>query len=208
MPSPGPTPDPETLEALEQRLQDHYRSRLHPDAWQRVDAALDAARAAHREQVLPGGGETPFLVHPISTALILAVEARCHDATVLSAALLHDVLEGTVLTADVLGWLVGPAVSEQVVMLSGREEADFVRVSGAAAPVRLVKVAAALDHARRMATFPDGDERRSRAVALGQRWLPVAGGIDAGLGASLRTQLLALGALTDGGEGTASPPFA
>ena len=45
-------------------------------------------------------GKTPYIIHPISVAMILAEIGGVDDKEILSAALLHDTMEDTDTTAD------------------------------------------------------------------------------------------------------------
>ena len=45
-------------------------------------------------------GKTPYIIHPISVAMILAEIGGIDDLEILSAALLHDTIEDTDTTAD------------------------------------------------------------------------------------------------------------
>src|SRR4051812_8421340 len=72
-----------------------------------IEAAFDLARNAHREQVRRSG--EPYITHPLGVALILA-DLGLDDVT-LSAALLHDAVEDTSVTATEIEQLVGPEVA-------------------------------------------------------------------------------------------------
>jgi len=62
-----------------------------------LDALLFAARA-HKDQRRKGNGE-PYINHLIEVAALLARVGGVEDADVLSAAVLHDVIEDTPVTA-------------------------------------------------------------------------------------------------------------
>lgn len=59
----------------------------------RLIAALDYAAGQHRDQRRKGAEAAPYINHPIALLRILAVEAGIDDADVLTAAVLHDVIE-------------------------------------------------------------------------------------------------------------------
>ena len=59
----------------------------------RLLAALDYAAQHHRDQRRKGADAAPYINHPIALLRILSVEAGIHDPDVLTAALLHDVIE-------------------------------------------------------------------------------------------------------------------
>jgi (p)ppGpp synthase/HD superfamily hydrolase len=59
----------------------------------RTERAIALAVQAHRDQVRKGDGETPYIVHPVTVALILS--RYTDDEDTIIAGLLHDVLEDT-----------------------------------------------------------------------------------------------------------------
>ena len=75
-----------------------------------VEEAYRFAASCHDGQTRESGG--PYIEHPLNTALLLA---DLHlDATTLSAALLHDVVEDCGVTCDELTKRFGPDVSKLV----------------------------------------------------------------------------------------------
>lgn len=62
--------------------------------------ALDFAAHRHRNQFRKGGDKPPYINHPIQVASLLANEAGEADPVLLSAAILHDVIEDTVDSPD------------------------------------------------------------------------------------------------------------
>ncbi len=62
--------------------------------------ALEFAAARHRTQFRKGELRTPYINHPIQVANLLANQAEENDPELLSAALLHDVIEDTVNSAE------------------------------------------------------------------------------------------------------------
>lgn len=77
--------------------------------------ALTQSVAAHAGQVRKHNG-TPYIVHPIMVARL--VEAAGFSEQVVAAALLHDVLEDTAVTADTIQSTVGVDVLRMVEALS------------------------------------------------------------------------------------------
>ncbi len=102
-------------------LLERLRADLGTSGW---DAALPALGLAgrihgHERRPLPGGGEGPFLVHPIRLALILTEEARTTDPVLIAGALCHDVLEhDRRLTWSELVTAVGPQAARLTLALS------------------------------------------------------------------------------------------
>ena len=63
-----------------------------------VIKALEFAAVRHRKQFRKGKDKSPYINHPIQVANLLANEAGEKDPVLLSAAILHDVIEDTVET--------------------------------------------------------------------------------------------------------------
>jgi len=61
--------------------------------------ALEFAAARHRIQQRKGEDKSPYINHPIQVASLLANEGGERDPILLTAAILHDVVEDTVDTA-------------------------------------------------------------------------------------------------------------
>lgn len=85
-----------------------------------VEYALYVALRAHEGQTRKDSARTPYIVHPVSVALI--VSRYTDDNDVLAAALLHDVLEDTSYAAAELRRDFGPRVLRLVQEVS--EPAD------------------------------------------------------------------------------------
>ncbi len=62
--------------------------------------SLEFAASRHRTQLRKGADRTPYINHPIQVAELLANYAGEHDPILLSAAILHDVIEDTVDTVE------------------------------------------------------------------------------------------------------------
>jgi len=58
--------------------------------------ALDFAARRHRTQLRKGEDKTPYINHPIQVANLLVNEAGENDPILITAAILHDVIEDTV----------------------------------------------------------------------------------------------------------------
>lgn len=82
-----------------------------------VRGALSVARQAHAGQTREtGGGEMPFIEHPLDVAGRMA--AHGHPDPVLAAALLHDVAEHAELSPDSLRDRFGEEVADLVAALT------------------------------------------------------------------------------------------
>jgi guanosine-3',5'-bis(diphosphate) 3'-pyrophosphohydrolase len=154
----------------------------HP--WQ---AAAALAARAHRDQ-LRRDGRTPYFSHPVRVAMTVASVFGCTDETVLTAALLHDIIEDTRVDYDDLLKNFGREVADIVSCLSKdkrmveseRETEYDRRLAAGPWQARLVKLAdvydnladtpsaddgtAVLDRARRAIRIAGADPRLARAV--------------------------------------------
>ncbi len=76
--------------------------------------AAHFAALSHRDQLRKGSDELPYVVHLISTALLIAEVGGVNDPEVLAAALLHDTIEDTETTAEELTAAFGQKVCRLV----------------------------------------------------------------------------------------------
>lgn len=89
----------------------------HPSARQRWQRAAKLAAQCHQHQ-LRKDGATPYICHPIRVALTVRQEFGEEDATLLAAALLHDVIEDTTCDYDDVEAVCGREVATLVASLS------------------------------------------------------------------------------------------
>ena len=84
--------------------------------------AIELATAAHAGQVRNGSGGRPYIEHPLAVAELLAE----HDfpEPVLSAALLHDVVEESPIGVEELRRRFGDEVAALVAALTDAEEIE------------------------------------------------------------------------------------
>jgi guanosine-3',5'-bis(diphosphate) 3'-pyrophosphohydrolase len=121
--------------------------------------ALSLAAQAHREQRRKGSGE-PYVNHLIDVAEILARVADVRDVEVLAAAVLHDVVEDTSVSAADLEREFGARVRVLVDALTDdkslpkleRKRLQIEHMQHASDEVRRIKLA---DHCSNIATLPD-----------------------------------------------------
>ena len=95
-----------------QQAEPGLRERLAPDAVAQVHAAVVFATAHHGDQRRPGGA--PYIEHPLEALEVLARGAGVTDPGILSAAVLHDVVEDTSGTLEEISAAFGPRVAELV----------------------------------------------------------------------------------------------
>ena len=78
----------------------------------RIEQAIAFALRAHADQVRKGDGQLPYIVHPVTVALILSRYTGDEDTII--AGLLHDTLEDTHVTAEEIERAFGPKVRDMV----------------------------------------------------------------------------------------------
>ena len=79
----------------------------------RIERAIALAVRAHESQLRKGDGQLPYIVHPVTVALILSRYTSDEDTII--AGLLHDTLEDTLVTAQEIERAFGEKVREMVV---------------------------------------------------------------------------------------------
>ncbi|MFI5045582.1 MAG: RelA/SpoT family protein [Acidimicrobiia bacterium] len=135
-----------------------------------IEAAFELARTAHEEQVRRSG--EPYITHPLGVALILA-DLGLDDVT-LAAALLHDAVEDTRVTAVEIEELLGREVAEIVDGVTKLDRLQFdSKEAQQAATLRkmlvamakdirvlLIKLADRLHNMRTLASLPEFKQRR------------------------------------------------
>lgn len=100
----------EPQEKLVRRLCSELSTYLEPAQIEEIRNAYDLANEAHSGQTRLTG--EPYICHPLSVALILA-DMRM-DASGIMAAIMHDVIEDTEISKDVLSQRFGEEVAELV----------------------------------------------------------------------------------------------
>lgn len=147
---PYGTPKHTDLDWHLQRFEDRVAT-FDESAAASVRDALAFAKQRHEGQLRKGGGE--YVIHPVRIANILMYEWSTTDPVMVSAALLHDVVEDTQTTIkevkDSFGNDVGKLV-DGMTMWKGSEtyETYVKRVSRGPEPLRVLKCADALDNLR------------------------------------------------------------
>lgn len=158
---------------LKQRLEALLAARLEAGDQGLVQQAVACAETAHAGQVRDDS--TPYLLHPLRAALILAEEMDVLDPQLLAAALLHDVLEDApAITAEDLQRRFGTEVGQIVSAVTkeprrglSREEATaayYAALRGSSDAARIVKLADKLDNVRDAVNSPHQDKRRQTAI--------------------------------------------
>lgn len=86
--------------------------------------AIRFAARAHRDQYREGAPELPYITHPIDLINRLAYIGEVKDEEILMAAALHDVLEETDITLEVIEEKFGARVAKTVQELTREEPAE------------------------------------------------------------------------------------
>src|SRR5215510_9330426 len=119
-----------------------YRDRHRKADTALIERAFDVARVAHADQVRRSG--EPYIAHPLGVAMILAGLGL--DDITIAAALLHDAVEDTTVTADDLQDQFGPDVAAIVDGVTKLDRLQFdSKEAQQAAPLRKMLVAMAKD---------------------------------------------------------------
>ena len=93
-----------------QRLIEDYRNTFSPEDIEKIRKAYSIANEAHANQRRRSG--EPYIIHPIAVAKILAEMGM--DAESVCAALLHDVVEDTEITAEEIRAMFGENIEQLV----------------------------------------------------------------------------------------------
>lgn len=188
-------------------LWERLRQLVDGTALPSVGHAYKVAERAHRGQVRDDG-VTPYLVHVLDVALVLAEEVHRGEAALLQIALLHDTVEDTPVTGDMLRADFGPLVADGVLTLTKPWKAAQSRGEGGgkAAPeeedryyqaildghefVRLVKCADRLANLREMRDLCQPERWERYVSETRERILPIADRTHPYLAETLRAELL------------------
>ncbi|MES2657962.1 MAG: HD domain-containing protein [Verrucomicrobiota bacterium] len=114
-----------------------------------LQTAADLAAKAHVGQTIRFS-DIPYIAHPVRVSMAVSCLFGCVDPEVAAAALLHDTLEKTGLTADEIRNALGPRVLHLVLALTKEEGGDRTEywkcLRDEVWEARLIKMADALDH--------------------------------------------------------------
>lgn len=97
------------IEQEHQRLIDALPASFNASQRALVEDAFSLAAQAHSKQTRKSG--LPYILHPMAVALIVVKDMRQHDAAVVAAALLHDVVEDTEYTIEDIAGRFGKDVA-------------------------------------------------------------------------------------------------
>jgi GTP diphosphokinase / guanosine-3',5'-bis(diphosphate) 3'-diphosphatase len=142
-----------------------------------VTRAFEVAKTAHSGQMRDEG--TPYILHPLRVAILLARELQLYSVDLLCGALLHDVIEDTDLTREELTEMFGPKVSRIVWLLTKFDDtslpaylAEIEAAADTGAPI--VKLCDRLDNLRFLVRSPKAEKKRRYIRTTEQHYLPMA----------------------------------
>ncbi|MBB63923.1 MAG: phosphohydrolase [Waddliaceae bacterium] len=87
---------------------------LASEEQQIIWTALDFATERHHGFPRKDQAQTPYIIHPLSVASILLIEAYISDASILAAAILHDTVEDTSANFTEITEIFGSEISSLV----------------------------------------------------------------------------------------------
>lgn len=142
--------------------------------------ALKFCAEKHRMQRRKDARRTPYLNHPIEVAELLWRVGGVRDASVLIAALLHDVIEDTGARPEEISRLFGDKVLSLVLEVSddkslpkaARKELQVVHAPGLSRGAKLIKIGDKICNVRDITTSPPPDwplERRLEYLDWAER---------------------------------------
>jgi (p)ppGpp synthase/HD superfamily hydrolase len=148
-----------------------------------LDRAYDLAAKCHDGQLRDEG--TPYILHPLRVALILRAELGIEDIGLISAALLHDVLEDSAITKAEVEAAVGERVARMVDVMTKRPLANYASqderslhyhstILHSPREVKLIKLADRLDNVRGLHLSPYEDKKLRYLEWTRDKLLPMA----------------------------------
>ena len=160
-----------------QHLRELVEPNLSGEELRNVVQAYEVAEAAHQGQMRDEG--TPYILHPLRVAILLAEELRLYSPHLVCSALLHDVIEDTDITRDEITAQFGPEVGCIVWLLTKLEDVSLPAYLAAiearadtGAPI--VKLCDRLDNLRFLVRSPKAEKKRRYIRTTEQYYLPIA----------------------------------
>jgi len=146
-----------------------------------LERVIRAAFAAHDGQKRKDGA--PYIVHPLRVAICAAEELGAGETEVVAAALLHDTVEDTEMTLDMVEQLAGPLTRTLVALLTKPKIDDkkelnrvyFSRLEAGDPRASVVKCADRIDNLRDMERSGWSlDKKRAYLAEAREQILPIA----------------------------------
>jgi guanosine-3',5'-bis(diphosphate) 3'-pyrophosphohydrolase len=142
--------------------------------------AIAFAADKHRHQTRKDAEASPYIIHPIAVATVLAVEADVSDEATLLAAILHDTVEDTETTlaeleenfgSEVTG-LVNELTDDKSLEKGERKRLQIERARESSPRAKEIKIADKISNVRDIAVSPPADwplERRREYLTWSER---------------------------------------
>ena len=133
--------------------------------------ALRTASIAHKFQMRKDG-QTPFINHPIQVAELISSVGGIQDEVILSAAILHDIIEDTTTTYDEVKNTFGFVIADIVMECSDnkdlpkaeRKRLQVVNVSKKSYEAKIVKLADKIANMTDIIVNPPNDWDKERKL--------------------------------------------
>jgi len=127
-----------------------------------VFKALSVAAEKHRDQRRKNLEASPYINHPIALANVLYNEGGVADVDVICAAILHDTIEDTDMSANELESLFGKTICQLVIEVTDdkslpkdvRKDHQITHARQSSHKAKLVKLADKICNLRDLAEFP------------------------------------------------------
>jgi len=134
--------------------------------------ALDFAAEKHRDQRRKGGEASPYINHLIDTARLLWRIGKVRDITVMAAAILHDTVEDTETTVELLETEFGGEIAGIVLEVTddktlpndARKRLQVEHAPGLSHRARLVKIADKISNITDILESPPAGWTRKRRL--------------------------------------------
>ena len=133
--------------------------------------ALRTASIAHKFQMRKDG-HTPFINHPIQVAQLISSVGGIQDEVILSAAILHDIIEDTPTTYDEVKNMFGFVIADIIVECSDnkdlpkaeRKRLQVVEVNSKSFEAKIVKLADKIANMTDIIVNPPNDWDKERKL--------------------------------------------
>ena len=154
--------------------------------------AINFAAKKHTGQKRKGADEQPYINHPLEVLSLLANVGKIEDVNVLTAAVLHDVIEDTETTAEEITKLFGADVCEIVLEVSDdkslpkatRKQLQIEHAPNLSHGAKYIKLADKISNIRDVSENPPDDwsiERRREYVEWGEQVVAGLSGVNENL---------------------------
>jgi len=173
------------IKGLERRLLDVVQEHSASQDLKPLQRAIDLAKRAHQGQLRDDG--SPYILHPIRVALVLAEGWTVTEFDLLCAALLHDVIEENpemepeVRASEGRAGMLVDRLTKPPKGAAPRKEINreyYRRINRSGPEVQMLKVADKLDNLRDAVNCPDAAKRRRTASEAKEYVLPIACALD------------------------------